>query len=252
MISYYYVNPTGNITLLVDSPVPPAERVKIAEKLMRAEPEAEQVGFIDGRNLNMAGGEFCGNATLSAAAVYCLKNNLDSAKVDMTVSGADCPVKVTIQKTDENKYSGEVEMPLPESISETRLNLGGKSVAAPVVNFASISHIILTQKAERAECEREIVRLCRELHAGGLGIMLVEGDKLTPLVYVPEPETLVWESSCASGTTAAGIYFASLDGEAFSGEFTEPGGKLGITVAPGSRPLLKGRAETEGRRNLNI
>ncbi|MBR5113651.1 MAG: hypothetical protein IK097_09555, partial [Clostridia bacterium] len=171
MISYYYVDPTGNITLLVDSPVPPDERVKTAEKLMRAEPGAEQVGFIDGKRLNMAGGEFCGNATLSAAAVYCLKNGLEKAETEMTVSGAKNPVKVRIEKTGESTYSGEVEMPEAQSIGETELTLGGKKINAPLVDFGSISHIILTDKADRAECEREIVRACRELGAGALGIM---------------------------------------------------------------------------------
>ena len=250
MISYYYINPTGNITLLVDSPVPPGERVKTAEKLMLAEPGAEQVGFIDGKRLNMAGGEFCGNATLSAAAVYCLKNKLDTAQVDMNVSGANGPVRVTIRKTDENVYSGEVEMPEAQSIAEIELALGGRTITAPIVNFGSISHIILTQKAEKTECEREIVRLCRKFCPGGLGFMLVEGEKLTPLVYVPEPETLVWESSCASGTTATGIYFASLNGGSFSGSFTEPGGTLGITVSPDVPPVLSGRAEIKSIKQI--
>ena len=250
MISYYYVDPTGNITLLVDSPVPPDKRAKTAEKLMLAEPGAEQVGFIDGKNLNMAGGEFCGNATLSAAAVYCLKNGLEKAETDMTVSGAKNPVKVRIEKTGESTYSGEVEMPGAQSIGETELKLGGKRITAPLIDFGSISHIILTEKADRAECEREIVRACRELGAGALGLMLVDGEKLTPLVYVPEPETLVWESSCASGTTAAGIYFASLNGGSFSGSFTEPGGTLGITVSPNVPPVLSGRAEIKSIKQI--
>lgn len=242
MISYYYVNPTGNITLLVDSPTPPEKRAEIAEKLMIEEPAAEQVGFIESNNLNMAGGEFCGNATLSAAAVYCLKNNLTAAQIDMNVSGVNSPVKVRIQKTADNTYSGEVEMPSPESVSEVEICLGDKKMLIPVVDFGSIAHIILTEKADRRECEKDIARICRELGAGGLGIMFIEGEKLTPMVYVPHPETLVWESSCASGTTAAGIYYASKNGGFFSGEFNEPGGKLGITVAPGSPPLLRGNA----------
>ena len=246
MISYYYVNPTGNITLLIDSPVPTEKRAETAKALMLAESDAEQVGFIDGRNLNMAGGEFCGNATLSAAAVYCLKNGIEKAEIDMTVSGAKSPVRVRIEKTGDGIYSGEVEMPAPESIDEIELTLDGKKINVPLVNFGSISHIILTEKADIEECERVIGGLCKKLDAGGLGIMLVDGDKLTPLVYVPEPETLVRESSCASGTTAAGIYFASLSGGAYEKEFTEPGGTLGISLIPGKPPLLRGSVEIKG------
>ena len=40
-LSYYYINPTGNITLLVDSPVRAQDRGDIARRLMKAEPKAE-------------------------------------------------------------------------------------------------------------------------------------------------------------------------------------------------------------------
>ena len=62
-------NPAGNITLYVLDPVPKAERPAVASKLMEIERfVAERVGFAcevnegyDG-HMEMAGGEFCGNA----------------------------------------------------------------------------------------------------------------------------------------------------------------------------------------------
>lgn len=233
-ISYYLCNPTGNITALVRTPVAADYRKRIAGLIMKSEPSTEQVGFVRGCNLDMAGGEFCGNATLSAAALCCLENGIDDAEIIMTVSGAKEPVNTHIKKTGTNNYSGDVTMPRPLGITETELDLSGKKITAPLVNFDGISHIILTQPADKTECEKEIVKKCEELGAGCLGIMMIENEKLTPLVYVPSPETLVWESSCASGTTAAGIYLATQNGGSFSGEFTEPGGKLKISVSKGS------------------
>ncbi len=256
MISYYYVNPTGNITLLVDSPVPPAERVKIAETLMRAEPEAEQVGFIDGRNLNMAGGEFCGNATLSAAAVYCLENGLEEASPDLAVSGAEKPVRTAIKKTGENTYRGSVRMPAPVEIGEIKMNPGGRELTAPIIDFGGIAHIILTESADRDIIEKTIKETAREIGADCLGIMLASEGRLTPLVYVRKPETLVWESSCASGTSAAGVYFAMKNGGRFEGEFIEPGGTLGVSVKTegGGEPviLLSGTVITDKIRSLDL
>ena len=256
-ISYYLADPTGNITLLVKSPVSPEKRKITANALMKAEPTAEQVGFIDGLTLNMAGGEFCGNATISAAAVYCYEKNLDCAKINMTVSGADEKVGVEISKTAENEYTGQVDMPSPLSITKTEIMLSGSLITVPVVNFKGISHIILTRPADPGECEREIVSACKKLGADCLGIMLTDGKHLKPLVYVSEPETLVWESSCASGSTAAAIYFALKNSGRFDGEFSEPGGSLHASAVRDSvtgvvNSKLKGRVILKPVRECRI
>ena len=69
-------DPAGNITLLVETPVDPAEYHSVANQLMAIEQfHCEQVGFITepvmggGIRLEMMGGEFCGNATMSLGAV---------------------------------------------------------------------------------------------------------------------------------------------------------------------------------------
>jgi len=45
-ISYYLMNPTNNMTILVETPVPEASFPFVAQKLMELVPEAEQVGYI--------------------------------------------------------------------------------------------------------------------------------------------------------------------------------------------------------------
>lgn len=253
---YYLVDPTGNITLLADTPVPAEKRAQTARALMAAEKTAEQTGFIEGKTLNMAGGEFCGNATLSAAAVYCLKNSLSRAELDLTVCGASRPVHVSIEKTGEKEYSGTVDMPEPLEIKNIELIIGGSAVTAPAVDFGGITHIILTEKAGKTDCEESIKRTCASYGAKSLGFIFTDGEKLTPLVYVTEPETLVWESSCASGTAAAGIYFAQKNGGFFSGKFTEPGGELEIRVRPGENgkpmPSLTGKVKIIKKNSTEI
>ena len=253
---YYIIDPAGNITLLVDTPVPGEKRAQTASALMLAEPSAEQTGFIEGKTLNMAGGEFCGNATISAAAVYCHKNDIGQAELDFAVSGARHPVHISIKKDSEKEYTGTVYMPEPLEIKNIELIIGGSTVSAPAVDFGGITHIILNEKAEKADCEESIKRTCASYGAKSLGFIFIEGDKLTPLVYVTDPETLVWESSCASGTAAAGIYFAHKNGGFFSGEFTEPGGKLKIDVRPAGDgtliPALTGKARIIGKSCINI
>ena len=76
---YYIINPAGNITALVTSPVPKNSYGAAAARIMKKRPAVEQVGFVRFANgeavLNMAGDEFCGNAVMSAAALYCRQKN---------------------------------------------------------------------------------------------------------------------------------------------------------------------------------
>ena len=59
-IRYALLDPTGNVTVLVQSPVPTADQPAAAARLMVLEPTAEQVGFLttdgDSLRLRMAGG----------------------------------------------------------------------------------------------------------------------------------------------------------------------------------------------------
>ena len=46
---YYVLDPTGNITILVSTPVPQDLQVRTASALMEREAAAEQVGFLSFR-----------------------------------------------------------------------------------------------------------------------------------------------------------------------------------------------------------
>ena len=93
---YCILNPTGNITAIVTDPVPAEDYPSIAAKVMEIEPTAEQVGFLlpgdeeyDAK-LSMAGGEFCGNASMSAAALTAMQRKIkpgDELTVTLKVSG---------------------------------------------------------------------------------------------------------------------------------------------------------------------
>ena len=67
-----------------------------------------------------------------------------------------------------------------------------------------------------------------------------EDHRLAPLVYVPEAGTLVWESSCASGTTAVGAYLAKRAGAPVKVPLKQPGGTLTIAVSADGDLLLEG------------
>lgn len=240
-ISYTKIDPSGNITLIVDSFVPREEQRRIAALLMVRDSEAEQVGFLEAPEdpccavrLQMMGGEFCGNATLSAASVVMQQIGLDAGDMLIEVSGSPGPVKVTGVMSAPGRFDGEVDMPLPESIYECSFLDGFDCHTLPLVRFPGICHAIVSAGTlTREKAEAVIGPWCRQIGSEALGLMFFDKDKntLTPLVYVESTGTAVWEGSCASGTAAVASYLAELDGEYASVCLFEPRGRLSAEAA---------------------
>lgn len=65
-------DPSGNITLFLLDPVAPEIRKALNQKLLSLDPSVEQIGCLSLKEsqpqVEMMGGEFCGNATRSAGA----------------------------------------------------------------------------------------------------------------------------------------------------------------------------------------
>ncbi len=152
-VTYSLFDPTGNITLLVETPIPAAERVAVASKLMELEPRAEQVGFVSQDDadidirLDMAGGEFCGNATMSAAALAVMRSGRtpkqgDPIGVTVRSSGASGPVTVALKAESDTAYYGSVIMPQPRSIDDAPFTVTGDGRKPVIVRFDGIAHVI--------------------------------------------------------------------------------------------------------------
>ena len=253
-IRYRIFDPTGNITALVEGTVAVDRQPAVAARIMRAHPEVEQVGFVreasgepedDGVQacLRMAGGEFCGNATMSAAAWHLLQSEggptVEGAEqvVWMRVSGASRPVEVRLARLEPDVFDAAVRMPQALGVDEVELVWGGYSGEVPVVRMEGISHVVIEPSSElfgllsEQELAGQAVRAwCAELGADGLGLMFWKHgertDTLTPLVFVPGGDTVFWENSCASGSSAVAMYAAQRCGEAVSLTLAEPGGTL--------------------------
>lgn len=253
---YTVLDPSGNLTILVTSAVERQHQPALAAALLAAEPDAEQVGFLEPPGddchirVRMAGGEFCGNATLCAAALYSAQSGEHRALVGM--SGADRPLTVTLQQGC-GAYEGRLDMPLPTSVETRTFSLDGRAFSLPMVTLPGITHLLLTQPLAKRDAERAVKLWCRELQAPGLGLMMLEEATmtLTPLVYIPGGDTLYWERSCASGTAAVGAALATLRGESLSLRLSEPGGQLGVQaeMAGGrlARLVLEGRVVWDGK-----
>jgi diaminopimelate epimerase len=176
---------------------------------------AEQAGFVSPPaagsapslwHLEMAGGEFCGNAArcfgLYVAKTQGLKGK---ALVSVSVSGAKEPVQVEVD-TERNRAAAE----MPRPITVDSVNYGGRSL--PVLIFEGIAHVIAPDLESKSENFYAIkVELEKKFHLpAALGVMFYDTASrfMRPAVYVRSVDTMVFESSCGSGSAALGIWLS--------------------------------------------
>lgn len=244
-LQFIKTSPTENMTLLIETPVPREQHLEIAEKMIAyGNVYAEQAGYIEQpenpaaeKRLQMMAGEFCGNASLSLAAVLAEEKGLcvgEEAEIILEVSGADSLVNCRMKK-EEKGYSGRVAMPLPKAIEYRIFHLEGETCELAVVVFEGISHIIvpaaLWGEAGVKKAELAAVEWADKMPAA-FGILLFDEAKgeLRPLVSV-QGVTLIWERGCGSGTCAIGAYLAEKEGKSLSISLKQPGGIMGTEVA---------------------
>lgn len=200
-------DPAGNITLFVLDPVSHEERAAIAARLMALTgSDVEQVGFVcaprrgGAGRMEMAGGEFCGNAT-RAFGMLTAQRLGNAAQVQVEVSG--CEPLVTVE-VDWTAGTARAQMPLPRAVRHTEA--GG--CPGTLVDLTGIAHFVVEDVPPTLDFFQQAETLFRdipELDAYGVIFLDTQKGSMTPLVKVPASGTLVWEGSCGSGTLAAAV-----------------------------------------------
>ena len=147
------ISPTENMTVLVETPVPGARHAEIAEKLMAyGGVNCEQVGYIEPprdpaarARLQMMGGEFCGNATMSLASFLCFCDAMPAgaqADIPLEVSGMEGTLACHVCCLAEGEYEGTVQMPRPLSISRQTLAFSNTPYSVICVRMDGIAHLL--------------------------------------------------------------------------------------------------------------
>ena len=232
ILDYYIVDPTGNITALVLSKTDTKYYSDISSIIMSEHPNVEQVGFVDFScstpKLRMAGGEFCGNATISTAALFCELNNILSAEITVDVFGTPKPIQVEIIKN-QDIFNGKIFLPKPKRIYNKSFMINEIIYEFPVVEYDGISHIIADYGMDTDTGGKILKKYCDLMNLQALGIMIYkeEDNSLLPLVYVKECDTCVCENSCISGSCAL-TAFLSKKNNNVDIVLNQPGGKIRV------------------------
>lgn len=169
----------------------------------------EQAGFIvlSQGHFEMAGGEFCGNASRAAAVLFSeLRNARD---VSFTVSGFKGVVHATVDKRADGKYSVYCRFP-GMSVDVRPAKSRGRTV--DVVDLGGIVHVVIEDKfpAQQDTYQEIHHRLTEELNLrerDAVGVVWIERKddsvEIHPVVWVRSVDTFFYESSCGSGAIAA-------------------------------------------------
>lgn len=225
-ISFSKWSPGGNTTVFLPLSAAGARAPERAASLQSGEMLcAEQLGFVDSANrvLQMAGGEFCLNASRAFGALLDLERPCPGRSYSMRVSGLDRPVEV------------EVAGSCPDYICTATLILENDPVIRLdgrrfLVHLPGISHLLVpcsgrglpdghARLAESLRREHDLEK--RE----ACGVVWWEADpapRIWPLVHVRDTGTDCLENSCGSGSLALALALAG--GKSCSLKIAQPGG----------------------------
>ena len=223
---YSLFRPGGNDTALVMGiERDPVVRQQINDAIMARHPQVEQVGFLDPGQpeLLMAGGEFCGNATRSAAWQF-LQGHPGEIKI--TVSGVNNPLLAGVGQAG-NAWS---HMPIQAEPSGISI-----SEDFAVVAMDGITHVLVedTFKDEGPAALKDwamilLKSLGLETSSPAAGVMFVSRTptaiQIRPVVWVRDVKTLFFETACGSGTTAVGLLEALKTQTSIDVPVTQPSG----------------------------
>lgn len=232
-LDFVKLSPTQNMTIIVKTPVTRADHSRVAALLMDyAGVFAEQVGFIEPptlpgahMRLQMMGGEFCGNAAMCLAAIDARNCGIprgETRAVPVEISGAEGMLTAEVTRR-EDAYACRVAMPLPMSIAEKD--------AYSIVRLPGIAHAVIKcddPEARRPYAESALRAIAADIDEEAVGLMLYSPvqNRMLPLVYVKNTDSMVWERGCGSGSAAVGALMCHESKMDVAVPLEQPGGMI--------------------------
>lgn len=241
IINFVKASPSQNTTILVTSLCPQEWYADIANKVMSHEYLcAEQVGFIlppttkdSVLRLEMAVGEFCGNAVLSAAAYARERGLCGDAEFNIDSSGAECPIKCRVEPRTRFVLTAQCQMPLPVSVRAFTVKTRDSPIAGNVIELKGISHFVFEIWLECWQFDEVVELLKDQIPAKALGVVPYketgEGEyEISPYVYVRHTGTRVFEKGCGTGSLALGLHLREHAGTVGKIKVRQPGGIIEV------------------------
>lgn len=233
-IAYSIYYPGGNTTALVEGINFNRQEMKVINnRIMENEPSVEQVGFYStegGLELQMAGGEFCGNAARSVAMS---QYNGQPYKMKLRVSGVTQPIEVGVDATG----AAWSEIPIEagdkpvRKLSESTYLIALEGITQVVVLVPNLTNIRSDAPDQfRRDAYQLLERLGLTKSVPAAGVIYVDNStqvsRIVPVVWVRAIETLFVETACGSGTMAFALQQAYKSNRSLAIEVKQPSGDV--------------------------
>ncbi len=219
-IDYIILNPGGNKTaIVIGNEYNEEERKRINDKILKENLTVEQVGFIntEKNELEMAGGEFCLNATRCAIWQY-LKGR--QGEIELKVSGCKNEIKGGITQTKDVYVNMNIDKKINDIVSKNGIfnfiKLDGILLA--VIDEKNSKYYIEQLRKDEDKAKRELKEIMKKFNINekAIGIILLEEErnkvKINPIIWVKTIDTLYYETACGSGSLATAIYKNYIEG----------------------------------------
>lgn len=216
--NYKIFIPAGNATAIVFGEFSAGKRKILNDEIMRRHDFVEQVAFLNGENLTMAGGESCVNA-IRSAAFYLLKSlRLNLCKI--TANGEiyecgfcengvfvrgkilqDCGVKILNRQNFIVKFN-------------------------EITHFVSFEPLKFQSENELKDYAMQIFKTHDLLKFKACGFMNFNENAIKPVVFVRDINTLFYETACGSGSICVALAKFSQDKNFSEIKIKQPSGKF--------------------------
>lgn len=247
-VDFIKFSPTQNMTILVKMNSQTVEYERIASQMMSYDHVyAEQVGFIEkaksheaAAHLQMAGGEFCGNACMALAVYLASEQGLEQGvwqEILLESSGTDRLIRCQVRRKADEFYC-QVMMPIPERIEQKTIKYDGDELDIGIIRYQDFIHIVIeveefSQKVkEKAQSLAELLGVTVGSKLIGILLYKSKSGEMAPLIYVPLVDSMVWERGCGSGTASLGAYLAWKNEHKrnISATICQPGGEMKVVA----------------------
>lgn len=219
-VPYRILNPGGNLTALVlGNEYTQEERKRINDRILKENKEVEQVGFLNlkEKQLEMAGGEFCVNATRCAIWEY---QKGKPGEIELKVSGNDGKIIGGITENKEVYAQLKIGKKQNEILKqEGKFNIVKlDGIYLLVVDCEDAKDYLEDLRKNEEEGKAKLKELMSQftIEEKAIGIILLEKEKekikINPVIWVKSIDTVYYETACGSGSLATAIWLNAKKG----------------------------------------
>lgn len=214
-IEYKILNPGGNKTALVKcTNFTEKQKRLINGFIMEKHLDVEQVGFLSNERyrLEMAGGEFCINATRCAIYEY---SRMNKGNIEISVSGTNKNIIGRVLNNNKVEMRLDICKKIEDLIEVKNVFTYVKIDGILIVIFDEekskeyIRRLKENENLAKKEMKEFMIKNIQTTEKA-IGIMLVERVldkiKINPVVWVKDIDTVFYETACGSGSLGIAIY----------------------------------------------